>query len=193
MIVDLWVGDVELNDIVEHMAPGHGGAVDAVYCDPPWNAGIAKIFRNWAGATGDQFSLPNLVEYTVHQLADVCRAGPWFLDVGPNPKLWLDAVRRIRPDAVSRPATWSNGKLTHVVQSGASTLMPSGLEGEESTEWIFNYFVAMGVESVLDPFIGKGLTVRHAVPLGISVYGMELNAKRLSVAEALADELMGAI
>ncbi len=190
MIVDLWVGDVELNDIYEHIAPG---TVDAIYCDPPWNAGIAKIFRRWAGKAGSQFSLPNLVEYAVAQFADVCPTGPWFIDVGAHPDLWLNAVRSVRRDAVARPAMVSNGNLTHVIQSGTSALMPDGLEGEQSTEWIFNYFVDMGVESVLDPFIGKGLTVRHAVPLGISVYGMELNAKRLAVAEALADHLMGAI
>ncbi len=191
MIVDLWVGDVELNHIYEHIAPG---TVDAVYCDPPWNAGIAKIFRNWAGATGEGFSLPNLVEYTVAQLADVCPTGPWFLDVGPRPDHWLEAVRHVRPWAASRPATWgSEYRPTHIVQSGASAMMPSELHGQESTEWVFNYFVDMGVESVLDPFIGKGLTLAHALPLGISVYGMELNAKRLRVAEALADELMGAI
>ena len=190
MIVDLWVGDAETGDIGDHM---DGTTVDAVYCDPPWNAGIAKIFRNWAGATGDQFSLGELAKRTVRQLQAACPRGPWFLDVGPYPDLWWNAVKVSRPDAVVRSATWSDGKLTHVIQSRASSLMPSGLEGEESTEWVFNYFVDMGVESVLDPFIGKGLTVRHAVPLGISVYGMELNAKRLSVAEALADELMGAI
>ncbi len=191
MIVDLWVGDAETGDIGDHMS---GITVDAVYCDPPWNAGIAKIFRNWAGATGDQFSLTNLVGCTVRQLSLVCPGGPWFLDVGPRPDLWLEAVRRVRPWAVSRPATWGDKhRRTYIVQSEASALMPSELHGEESTEWVFNYFVDMGVESVLDPFIGKGLTVRHAVPLGISVYGMELNAKRLSVAEALADELTGAI
>ncbi len=187
MIVDLWVGDVELNDVYEHIAPG---TVDAVYCDPPWNAGIAKIFRNWAGATGDQFSLSNLIEYTVNQLVDVCPSGPWFLDVGPHPKAWLKAVKQIRPEAVIRPATWGEEhRLTHVVQSGASALMPSGLHGEQSTEWIFNYFVDMGIESVLDPFIGKGLTLRHALPLGISVYGMELNAKRLEISKGVAYSL----
>lgn len=186
MIVDLWEGDAELNHIVEHMGDRR---VDAVYCDPPWNAGIAKIFRNWAGATGDQFSLGELVKRTVNQLSVVCPGGPWFLDVGPYPDMWVEAVRRVRPKARSRPATWGGGKLTHVVQSGASALMPSGLEGEESTEWVFNYFVDMGVESVLDPFVGKGLTVRHALPLGISVYGMELNAKRLEIAKGLAYSL----
>ncbi len=187
MIVDLWEGDAETYDIVDHMA---GRTVDAVYCDPPWNAGIAKIFRNWAGATGDQFSLGGLAIATVDQLRIVCPGGPWFLDVGPYPDLWLEAVRRVRPKAVSRPATWSGGKLTHIVQSGASTLMPSGLEGEQSTEWVFNYFVDMGIESVLDPFVGKGLTVRHALPLGISVYGMELNAKRLLEADSLAQGIL---
>ncbi len=187
MIVDLWVGDAELNGIVHHMK---NRKVDAVYCDPPWNAGIAKIFRNWAGATGDGFSLGELALATVEQFRVVCPAGPWFLDVGAHPDLWLEAVRRVRPKAVTRPATWSDGdKLTHVIQSGASALMPSGLDGEQSTEWVFNYFVDMGVESVLDPFIGKGLTLRHALPLGISVYGMELNAKRLEVAKGVAYSL----
>ncbi|MCH8914030.1 MAG: hypothetical protein IIA33_10745 [Planctomycetes bacterium] len=169
MIVDLWVGDAELNGIVHHMK---NRKVDAVYCDPPWNAGIAKIFRNWAGATGGHFSLPNLVVCTVKQLNTVCPGGPWFLDVGPRPDLWLEAVRRVRPWAVSRPATWGEERRpTYVVQSEASALMPGELHGQESTEWVFNYFVDMGVESVLDPFIGKGLTLRHALPLGISVYG----------------------
>ncbi len=184
MIVDLWVGDVEQGDVTGHMGRRR---VDAVYCDPPWNAGIAKIFRNWAGVTGDHFSLTNLVGCTVKQLNTVCPGGPWFLDVGPQSDHWLEAVRRVRPWAARRPATWGDKhRRTYIVQSEASALMPSGLHGEESTEWIFNYFVDMGIESVLDPFIGKGLTLAHALPLGIGVYGMELNAKRLEIAKGLA-------
>ena len=187
MIVDLWVGDAEMNHIWEHMSPER---VDAIYTDPPWNEGIGKIFRRWADATGDQFSLANLAEYTVGQLCDVCPSGPWFLDVGPHPDLWFEAVRTARPGAVLRAQTWGDERRpTHVIQSEAP-LMPTGLHGEESTEWIFNYMVDHGLDSVLDPFMGKGLTVRYAIPRGISVYGMELNPKRLAECQKLADKLL---
>ena len=185
MIVDLWTGDAELGDITRHCYHA-----DAVYTDPPWNEGIGKIFRRWADQTGEEFSLSNLAARTVEQLRYICPAGPWFREVGPHPDLWREAVSGVRQGVVVRRTTWGDGKKpSHVIQAGAP-LMPEGLHGEEATEWVCNYFIDRGIESVCDPFIGKGLTVRHAVPLGISVYGMEINPKRLAVAQRKADELM---
>ena len=194
MIVDLWTGDAELGDIVKHVGPDDQAVwdygIDAIYTDPPWNEGIGKIFRRWADKTGEEFSLSNLAARTVEQLYCICPAGPWFLEVGPHPDLWREAVSGVRQDVVVRRTTWGEGKKpSHVIQAGAP-LMPEGLHGEESTEWVFNYFIDRGVESVCDPFVGKGLTVRYALPLGISIYGMELNPKRLAVAQRKADELM---
>jgi hypothetical protein len=171
---------------------GHLGTqqIDAIYTDAPWNEGIGKIFRRWAGATGDQFSLRMLALLTAEQFHVICPSGPWFIEVGPHPDLWHDAVRRVRSGCTLREHTWGDtAKPTFIVQSGA-TLMPTGLHGEETTEWVFNYFIDHGIESVLDPFIGKGLTVRYAIPRGISVYGMELNPKRLAECQKLTDKLL---
>jgi DNA modification methylase len=188
LIVELWVGDAELGDIARNLQPD---SVDAVYTDPPWNEGIGKIFRGWADAKDGQFSLEGLMRSTCSDLYRVCPTGPWFVEVGPNDEAWLEHVSAWRDGAVSVPATWGSGrepKLCHTICVGEAT--PPRLHGEETTRAAFDIMLSHGVDSVVDPFIGKGLTIRHALPLGISVYGMELNPKRLAEAQKTADKLI---
>lgn len=183
LIVDLWTGDAETGDIKR------SPQVDAVYTDPPWNEGIGKIFRGWADKRGEHFSLDGLARQTCTDLYGVCPSGLWFVEVGPDPEPWLSNITEFRDGAVCVPATWgASRKPMNVICVGEQ--IPNGLHGEQTTQAVFDIFLDHNVGSVIDPFIGKGLTIRHALPLGISVYGMELNHKRLAVAQSTADKIL---
>ena len=185
-MIDIWQGDIEEGDFAVHMKDG----VDAVYTDPPWNAGMAKLMRGWAGLEGD-YTYDGLVRDAVYQINEVCPDGPWFVECGAVPNIWLNEVKRYREGVHSREGTWgmSVRRKMHVIQSNVDPLMPLGLHGEQVTEWAFNYFADTGIRSVCDPFVGHGTTAKYAVNRGLDFYGMDFNIKRVEFTLALVGAL----
>jgi hypothetical protein len=169
----LWVGDV---------TKGGLGAVraDAIYTDPPWNPGIARIMRQWADADEGPIDFERFTRVSAMAIAKACPNGPWYVETGPHSAMWRAALGKYSssPVRVVRASWGSRAKPNHVVCANGAKPIPSGLSGEDTTRAaIIECYPAA---TILDPFIGKGLTLRHAMPRGVSVLGMELNPKRLA-------------
>lgn len=177
--VKLWVGDITQGGLGKTRA-------DAIYTDPPWNSGIARIMRQWANADKGSIHFHEFVRVTVTALARACPCGPWYIEVGRRPEIWMSELRLCsRGQLYVIPATWgprTNPKPMYVICANGAEPLPDGLHGEQTTSNVMDRLESVG--SVLDAFVGKGLTLRHALPKGISVFGMEINRKRLAESEA---------
>jgi len=175
----LWVGDLVAGDLGDVSA-------EAIYTDPPWNPGMARIMRQWAHADTGPVDYLELVCRTALAFARACPSGPWYLQAGPRPSVWREGLRRCSPLPIHTiPATWgtvANPKPYYVLCANGAPPIPSGLHGKDVTRAVMGQVTSK--KSILDPFMGKGQTLRHAIPLGVSVFGMEINPKRLAAGAA---------
>lgn len=158
------------------------GPAAMTYCDPPYNVGIAKMFRTQAQApaevTWDTF-LARLMETVRRTQGDV------FLEMGVTRVGDLEAAVRRSTGRVldywaitydgKKPsrllhATWGVHQF-HGALTGEDDMNTPGFAIEGAT---------VAGETVFDPCLGRGLTAMHAHQLGRRCVGMELCPRRLA-------------
>lgn len=203
-------GDVEEGHVEAAVRLARDAGVDPRWCytDPPWNPGIARLFRRWADADRP-VDLDHLYRSFLRQSAEALPPGaPLWLELSPRAwRLWVRPVVEETGHAVNavRKASWEDRRGKHeTVQArirlrpqeagpepvGSTVYLDDGLHGEESTESAFRSDHDAG--AVLDPFVGYGLSVRFAERCGISCVGLELNPDRLRDAVTWLREEAGA-
>lgn len=171
----LWIGDIEEGDFV--------CTVDAIFTDPPWNPGIARMFRKWAGHDRT-VDLKTVARMASVQIAIACPKGPWYIEVGPNPEPWLTAIKGVSEGPVRAvKGTWgpSRNPFHMLCANGAPPISP-GLYDEEGMAQAFRHFDQLNVRTIGDPFVGRGMTICHAKRHGMEVWGMDLNPQRIDEA-----------
>ena len=195
----LQVGDVEMGGVARLL---DGARVDAVYADPPWNAGIATRMRQWAGdeIPVDFGFLMQATADAVTQALKPC--GVAFLQMGvrgSGAALLEEALAQaglasaarpcatIASDAPAETGKWARGAGALIIVAARTAAeaesieVPTDLGYTDLCRALLRQVVPPG-GTVLDCFLGKGMTLRVCDAEGWSCYGMELNAKRLSEA-----------
>lgn len=161
--------------------------VSLVYTDPPWGRGNAKYWRTYAAKHGVDYVDPNwpgLMDRLVWAV-DALRPDAACIEMGQR---WsAEVARRLGTLPVSvHDATYRAGHkhlpnhLIVATQSPAHPLhgaMPI-LHGAALTRWVFDTVAEPG-GVVVDPFVGRGMTVRFADHAGMACYGVELCPHRL--------------
>lgn len=209
----LWVGDLEAGgaDALREAAITQRGVdrengitagwpvFDACYTDPPWNAGIGRIFRKWAG-DDRPVDINGLLERTVELIArDV--AGWAFLQIGVQKRDALAAMVDEHPAMTFRgliDCTQVNDGGSRV--EGAAWLVACHRADSRAQEqsipavapessWMDLAADVLGQvtqpgEWVVDWYMGQGMTMRVAERLGLQSWGLELNAARAGEAVA---------
>ena len=174
-------------------------SIDLIYSDPPWNAGNHKYWRTHAKVktseihTYDNFLhkfLKNVRNMAAkHIFVEQSLHGKWkdsFLEMAKSYSLlnfdrhWTchygsfvglgDYEKRCR-----RP-----NLLLHFGKS-IEGLNPENLHGSQMTHHVFQAIKNAGIpaKTVLDLCIGKGMTARIASKFDFTIYGMEINPRRL--------------
>jgi hypothetical protein len=201
----LGVGDLEdggAADLLSELGRRTGRTTyDHCYTDPPWNAGIGRMFRKWADPSGAQgldraVDVDRLLDDTV-QLCATQVLGWSFVQIGKQKLDVLTAAVQSRPELTLRATI----DCTHVndggsvVQGGAYLLAfhrvdaPAELvEGEvpvvdPGASWLQLCTDVLGQvaqpgQTVVDWYQGQGMTLRCCEGLGLVSYGLEINAKR---------------
>ncbi len=184
---DLWrigdhrvvCADIECMNIWEYL-PSCTPA--AIYTDPPWNAGNAKMFRNYAQAgpgAGYGVLLERLIEAGRHY------ACPMYLQWSV---MGLDVIRAALGNANwNIVQEWSlsyhkDGDM-RLILTFPSTMIDKGDKGPNcimdgaAIRSVLNHY-DRGV--VIDPFLGLGSTMWVAHRLGWTCYGGEINPQKVS-------------
>lgn len=173
--MDVHEGDVTALDALRLWPRG---AADCVYTDPPWNRGIAQLFRKWAGKAA-VVDLDAFFDAFVRSLDHVCPEGPWYIDMGPDPSPLHGALRGHGvPIYEVADRVYDEKPYTVTLANAQGPAVPEGVEGEDVTRGILSALYVAGYRRVFDPCIGYGLTVRCA-PFGMEVLGMDISAKRV--------------
>lgn len=161
--------------------------VSLVYTDPPWGRGNAKYWRTYAAKHGVTYVDPDwsgMMDRLAWAIA-CFRPDVTCVEMGQG---WSEEVaRRLAGLPVSvHVATYQSGVkhlpnyLIVATQSPAHALhgpMPT-LHGAALTRWVFDLAGEPG-GVVVDPFVGRGMTVRFADAAGMACYGVELCPHRL--------------
>lgn len=191
----LGVGDLEAPGVVEELAQAHfareGKALyDHAYTDPPWNAGIGRMFRKWAGQELDRsVDVDALLRATTDWCASQVR-GWSFVQIG---KQKHDVLRQCFLD--SGLTLQSEIACTHVNDGGtvvqgdawlfagfpATSVKPPVVDPSASWMQLASDVlaqVAQPGETVVDWYMGQGMVLRVAESLGLRSYGVEINRKR---------------
>lgn len=160
-----------------------------VYSDPPWNPGNEKYWRRMAGVDVPR----DYTDLLTAWVRCVVAAEPEHVFVEQSV---IDSHRGMLMAAISREPRWRWPLLaTWTVQYGSpkrpNALMhfgpspistdPSGMFGVNMTRTVFRGLPFQSRAWVADPCMGLGTTARVAAEFGFSVYGTELNPKRLGV------------
>lgn len=194
----LAVGDVErgaiadLMDWARNTERGLPGTVDAVYTDPPWNPGIARIFRRWAGREHGAVDLGFLFAAFVNDALAACPYGPWYIEMGRGGVHVMqdtlaqfdvgvtDVLLTTNDDAEANAEAYViEADPTEPARDAIVHPRATGLNGTDLRRTIMGTFPERGIRTVLDPFAGYGGILREAATLDIGYYGLELNADRL--------------
>ena len=191
----LLCGDVTRNDLNILM---DGKKADIVYVDPPWNNGIATLFRRWAGKP----SKVRVSDFFVDLLEGLKKHsnGVIIADVGEQTFLEFRTIAEQMGaktiDSVMK--TWGENDGVYYTWIGTFTDTDCGwydskvmekyqanTDNEKALEYLLSEWKSYplnqsGKGIILDPCIGYGLTARLGHTLGLTIYGMELNPKRLA-------------
>jgi len=175
-------GDVEAGDVgvllgIEELA-------EVVYTDPPWNAGIAKRMRQWAGDEGEA-DLGHLLDCLAEIIARRARYGFVQMGHGTGAKRLEQALdgaglkyQAHECSQIVNDKTWERGKSALLYAIGAEIVVDPNAGWTNLCRDTIAQVAAPGA-IVLDPFVGQGMTLRVCDAEGWTCYGMDLNAKRV--------------
>jgi len=169
-------------------------APSMVYSDPPWNAGNCRYWRTHAGV-GRSVDFEAFSAILAHGIQASGVREAWLeMGLSETPR-WLEIVRPDLPPPAGQWQVYYGPPVTAGPYKGCVGRPnylhrfsdwcdvdsdPTGLKGERVTEWAFrNSAVSGGI--VVDPCVGRGMTVRMAHRFGMICFGNELNPKRLAV------------
>lgn len=166
--------------------------VHAVYTDPPWNAGIARRMRQWAGKDDGAVDFQGLMDQAASDLAWVLGGGaPGFVQMGDA---GIDVTVRALEDAglVAVPERCGQCSEAFVpfktrawlvrVARSAEELPACTWDEDDAWTTLCSKALAPVVPAggtVLDPFVGLGLVLRVADAMGWRAVVSDLNTDRV--------------
>jgi len=165
--------------------------VDMVYCDPPWNSGLARQFRQKADRDKGYIDFVAFLKRLVMTVRDV--HGPVYIEMGEQ---HIDDLERIVTgnggDVVKVwDVTYYNTKPSKLLLARFRRHVPStpprdftGMDDEDTPLACIRAEVERaraGPEfRVFDPCMGTGLTGWSAHEAGVRSVGVELHPRRLA-------------
>jgi hypothetical protein len=160
-----------------------------VYSDPPWGRSIYAHFQKQAGLTVWDYD-----KFMVNYCAGIIEADPSIIFIEHGVKFadeFLAVAKRAGfPPMVGSYKVWYGARKPSLLmvfcnQDLPKEFNPSGLGGEPMTDYVFHSLITLGIlkkgDAVLDPCLGKGMTLRMAMKYGLDCYGLELVKGRLEV------------
>lgn len=153
----------------------NGVKVDIVCCDPPWNNGIAKMYRKWAGYSG-YTDVAQVMNCLRNEICLHCRTAVIII-----------AIKRIE-DIPDFPYTanvfqfhWNSGKSYYIWRGGfiEHPLVNKPNVDNDGDKILEELLKQEKGRVVLDPFIGYGWTARVCKKVGLDCYGMDINKERV--------------
>lgn len=192
----LLVGDVE-GGAADELAIT-AGPYDHCYTDPPWNSGIARIFRKWAGPELNRsVDINALLDQTLGLIARDVR-GWSFVQMGVQKidylerravELGLTVAGRIDCTQVNDGGSKVEGTAWLLAIQGPEVVGHPIPLVDPSQSWLDLCATVLGQvsqpgQSVVDWYMGQGMVMRVADQLGLRSCGVELNAKRAEEAVA---------
>jgi hypothetical protein len=193
----LAVGDVErgaIDDLRSYrVGRGSSPVVDAIYTDPPWNAGIARLFRRWAKRDEGPVDLNFLFHAFVAGSLKICPAGPWCIEMGSGGlAAILDVLRAFGVGVVGVLETTNDESKANAraylitadprlpVREGYVPPRAAGdMDGTALRRAALDQMKSMGIATILDPFAGYGGILKEVDARGMAYCGIELNESRL--------------
>lgn len=156
--------------------------IDLVYSDPPWGAGLAKMFRTMNGQKGKNAEYEKLMNRWADVASSAKRGAFGEMGKGWERDLCRPMQERGWYMMVEFEVTYSGGKPCLVQffkpQWEQDNIPPLyDLTGATLVKTAMS--ITSPGQSVADPTIGLGHTLRAGHGMGLRVYGMELNPKRL--------------
>lgn len=180
-------------------AAGVAEGASVAFTDPPWNVGIGKTFRKQAGEVPDAIDLRAVFDGLALVLGGVRHAAAvWMGSDDKGRELAALALTRgglgfiqrrpVTYEGVSKAATLSVGTRTPPPE-GEAALPPANDSrgafahgGEAICTRYLGWAEAQGWQgTVVDPFVGQGVTARVAQRRGWACAGSEIHAGRLAV------------
>lgn len=172
------------------------GPYDHCYTDPPWNAGIAKMFRKWSGAELDRsVDVDALLTLTLEMVRDQV-LGWSFVQIGVQKRdflvrraeeLGLDFAGAIDCTQVNDGASKSEGAAWLLAFRGPKAVGQRLPVVDPSEYWLdlcatVLLQVAQPGQTVVDWYQGLGMVLRVCDQIGLVSVGTELNGKRATEA-----------
>lgn len=167
------------------------GVVDVIYTDPPWNDGVVKMFYRRAGLAPPG-SFEALMAGFLGLYAELCPDGPIVVEMGFS---GFEAFyRQVQASGAltCAAATAFYGGRPYVIWVGTfgeilDVTVPDGLRDEESVNWVIETFVRHPTQRgagqgtrFCDPCCGVGLQLLAAFDAGATVFGCELDPKKVA-------------
>ena len=163
--------------------------VDLVLTDPPYGLGDKLTGGNWGKRVGEAAVWDSLVDELPEVIAHGESQIVWGGNYYPLPltRCWLGWIKRdsVRTcaslelawtnfDAPSKYFDWPIG-ATNSQRNGHPTIKPF-----ELMTWCLSF--APNAQTILDPFMGSGTTLRAAKDLGRKCIGIEIEEKYCEIA-----------
>lgn len=184
----LYVGDVEAGDMLRARDLG----IAAILTDPPWNAGIARQMRQWAGADCGPVPLPRLYAAFARDAAALLPLGPVVVEIGAQGERALRAAMAGAGFApwldILCPAVSYQPYRTIAFGAAPSSAVPrdwTDCDPAGIRDQILAELAIPRGSVVFDPFIGLGTVIPPLLRAGLVPAGMEINPRRLAAAAAI--------
>jgi hypothetical protein len=190
-------GDVMEGDILALLAyVDIDEKIDMIYSDPPWSSANCRYWRTIAKKTCESIetwpvSFDIFLSHITHPISCIAkRINVMWIEASMKEYNKVveafnsyDTIREYLPFSGEWTICYGSpkrpNKLLRFSQTNTIKDDPTYLSSEAPTDWAFKQDDSQLSETVFDFCIGQGMTARKAYKYNKTVYGLELNPKRL--------------
>lgn len=179
------LGDMEAGDL-NYFVNKIPNKIDMVLTDPPWNKGLAKTFRTVANKYDTTFNAREVVwdSFIMKFAMEVGLINPkvlWvYMSISDTQK-FINALQPFIPVKGMVEIESGFGKCNFIFFTHEKhyDLQAPVLEFWAMADWALKNKTGSKCETVLDMFMGNGSTAMEVLKTDKTVYGMDINKKKL--------------
>ena len=157
--------------------------VDMIASDPPWRQGNLSYWSHQAGIKQQWLFMHAMSRHFINPIVVYLKVGV------PEASQWIDLLKQA---GLNHIATWQTtyfgGVNAQIVAARKAWTvgLPRETESKQATTSIAAWAKMIGIETVADPCVGKGVMLAKFLKAGMHVIGVELIESRAATAAATA-------